>query len=459
MQLKNELKNKFKKLIIGSWLFLTVFVAVVDTEAASKIPILLTKQPSNKICFISKDGKYTYYQKRPTTLVLSSMYKLIDVLTGPPEATFNLFATPARKKIAIEMMPFQYHNISSTSLNYLYVMDFGESVATPIEKGIHPTLHLDDKWISYYHPLKKAIFFQNIESLNNKKNTGEQAFKIQLKNPLNPYFIPEVVMYTEDLVLFTDINLEGVSALLLLNRSKQKLITLIKSKKAGTKIELCLNKTKLFVGQFPYPDVLGQSEIAMIDLDQTKDFSKMEMLYISDHADVGNIECQSEKDLLFFIQNQSDKEDLVLTKSELVAIDLKKKQVITISDLIHTTQVINMDGRLLIPYRGDFYVIKGDSNLNTDKLINIKIKHKNKETAKNYKLGISNIDQTVDTDMATDLAEVQTEDDGNLSSDTNILNNSNTTTPIATPISTLPKNKSSAVINPSLPATEKGNGK
>ncbi|MBF0361376.1 MAG: hypothetical protein HQK49_10205 [Oligoflexia bacterium] len=391
-----RLKNNFSFFIITTMLSTSLM-------AASQIPILITKQPSNKICFVSKDGKYTYYQKRPTTLVLAHMYSLNDVLTGPPEAVFNVYASSDRKKMVVEMVPYQYHNVNSMSLNYLYLMDFGGRSVTPLGNGISPKLHLDDTWISYYNSYKKVIYFQEIKNLDIKKQNQQQKFKIELKNFLNPYFVPQVIMFSEDLILFSDNNLEGVSALLLLNRNKQKLITLVKARRAGVKIEICLNKTKLFVGQFPYPDINAQSEIGMIDLNVTKDFTKMETLYRSDLADIGNIECQSEQGLLFFVQNQSDKSDVSVTRSELVALELKSKKIITITDLSYVSQVINMDSRLMVPFRGDFYVIKGDTNLNTDKLINTKIKGRNNNKSKNAKLGISSLEQT------SDVVEVQSE--------------------------------------------------
>ncbi|MBF0208812.1 MAG: hypothetical protein HQK53_18265, partial [Oligoflexia bacterium] len=220
---------------------------------SAKLPIWATKQSAAKLCFISQDGNYTYYQRRPSTLMLSSKYSTKAVLTAPTDGNFTLLASPSRKKIIIELDPFYFFS-NENSYSFLYVLDFGGTTPTAIGQGISPKMHLNDNWVSYYEPQKKTIHFQ---SLNMKEFSSK--FNISISSATNPYFVPEVIMYDEQNVLYTDLNNQGYSGIFLLVRNTKKNVLLYKNKGPGIKIEMCLNGSNLYIGKFAYPHIKGAS--------------------------------------------------------------------------------------------------------------------------------------------------------------------------------------------------------
>lgn len=367
------------------------------------LPVLATKQPASKICFISNDGLYTYFQRKPATLMLASRYTLKEVLSGPEDAFFTMKSSTAHKKMLIEMDPFFHLAQGITDDKFIYAVDFGSTITTVIGRGMNSQLHLNDSWASFYQMQTKNLSFQSLST-----PTAKSKFQIHINSSLNPYFIPQVVMYDDQSILFTDISSDGRQALFLLKRNTKEMVLLLKTKKPGMKIELCLNRNNLFVGQFGYPEVKNTgSEISFIDLAVGKDFSKLKSLYSSKQQnDIGNLECNVDSEFIYFIQNQSPIGNSLFSKSEAVSLSLKDKKIKTISDLGNVTQIINLDGRLIIPFQGEVYVAKGNNKVDNDSLKSI-----NATNFKNIK-DISNKDFST-KDLSKDSTKKNSNKDNN----------------------------------------------
>lgn len=70
----------------------------------------------------------------------------------------------------------------------------------------------------------------------------------------------------------------------------------------------------------------------------------------------------------YFVKTLSQDEKVGLKKTEVAEIELKSGKVKIRTDLSYVSHVLNMDGRILAPFRGEFYVLEGESNLATDQL-------------------------------------------------------------------------------------------
>jgi hypothetical protein len=71
---------------------------------------------------------------------------------------------------------------------------------------------------------------------------------------------------------------------------------------------------------------------------------------------------------IYFIKTLTQLRKINFKQTEAVKLDLKTTQLQTVSELGTVNQIIAMDGRVLIPYRGEFFVIEGAANLTDDRL-------------------------------------------------------------------------------------------
>ncbi|MDB9786608.1 hypothetical protein OAB57_00760 [Bacteriovoracaceae bacterium] len=309
----------------------------------------LTRQPSSKLRFISNENSLTFFQKQNGVLSVSNYLKLSDIYKGPPHTHYNIFATPYQKFFLVEIDPFFVNGFNIQSNKFIFKMNRTGNNFTPVTLGQSPKLHLEDTWISSYNMQNKTI------SLH-KSDLKTHLF-IAIKNSVNPYFIPEVIVYKDRDILYTDINQEGRSALILLNRQSKTLTPLLKTQSPGVKIEICLHDDQLYVGQFSIGDVTWGSSISTLNLEKTKDFKHLKELYRSKKADIGNLVCHLHPSKVFFVQNQTDVTDITLVKSEVVSVDLKSKKIETLSDARYGTRVVATSDKLLLDYNNKLYII------------------------------------------------------------------------------------------------------
>lgn len=337
-------------------MFILTFLGLSAFTADAKIvlPELLTKQAVNNIRFLSQDGRYTYYQKRSGSLLFSTNYKVQEMLKGEIGTDYTLFATPARKKIAIIQNP-NFHNFYSlrAKLN-IYLTNYGESSVREVGTGISPTLLLGDEWLSYYDPYTKILNFENTINTVLK-------FSIKLNNKINSYFIPKVVMSDENTVYYTDLNEDGVVGILEFKRNTSKSSIIFKAPSPMIKAEICLNKEHLYVGLFGIHFSKHGSTISRVPL-PIKDFSKREKIYSSEANDLGHLICDFDSDNLIFIKNNSLNGSPVY---DVVNLQIASKKISALTEQKTISNVLNMDGTLLTQEKGKYFIVKGDTDFKT----------------------------------------------------------------------------------------------
>ena len=332
------------------------FLAVANETGSQfvKEPLveMLAKQATNNIRFISNDGKLTYYQKRSGQLLLSSNYKVFEILKGSLSNHYTIIGTPARKKLVV-LQNNNYHTFySMRGLENIYIINFGQSFAREVGSGMAARLHNDDQWLSYYNPYNKIIYFEH---------TANTALKYQIKINArkNPYFVPQVVMYNEDQVAYTDMNEEGTIGLFLFKRSSGRSELKYKLTSPFSRLELCYTGNDLFIGEFGLPLTGPGSAIKKIKPLEFENFKNIETIYTSNLNDPGNMNCR-EKDFLYFSKNIGATNAKAIY--EIVQFDITEKKEKVLTYFKSVTQLIDMDGVFLINEKGKTFIVKGNSN-------------------------------------------------------------------------------------------------
>jgi hypothetical protein len=331
--------------------------SIYGIEARIVLPELLAKQAVNNIRFLSKDGKFTYYQKRSGSLIFSTNYKVQEVLKGEIGTSYTLFASSARKKIIILRNPNFNNFYSLRAKENIYIANYGENSPREIGAGLSPTLLLDDSWLSYYDPYTKILNFENTTN-------SALKFSIKLNNRLNPYFVPQVVMSDDNTVYYTDLSEAGIYGILEFKRNTAKSEIIYKAPNPMSKIEICLNQDQLILGVFGIHFSKAGSSISKLPL-PFKDISKRESIYTSDLNDLGHLVCDFDKENIAFIKNTGDKNT---PGHDIAGLNTTDKKLTFLSENKNISNIINMDGILLTQVKGKYYIAKGDvdyKNLDT----------------------------------------------------------------------------------------------
>jgi hypothetical protein len=331
-------------------IFLVIFFSFIPcNEAKIILPELLTKQAVTNIRYLSRDGKFTYYQKRSGSLLFSTNYKVQEVLKGKIGTDYSVFASFAHKKMVIVQNP-NLHNFYSlrAKLNIFFV-NYGDVVPHEVGLGIAPTLLLEDSWISYYDPYLKILNFQNTTNVALK-------FSIKLNNKINPYFIPHVVMSDENTVYYTDLNELGIVGVLEYKRNTSASTIVYKAPSPLMKAEICLHQGRFVLGTFGTRFSRLGSTISSAAL-PVQDFSKRENLYTSELNDLGHLVCDYDQNNIAFIKNTGN---INLPSYDIANLNTSNKVVSAMSELKTVTNIVNMDGILLTQDKGKYFVVKGD---------------------------------------------------------------------------------------------------
>ncbi len=329
------------------------------TFAKSKLPILATKQDIHNIRFISSDGKYTYYQRSSGDLILSSNYNIRSVLKGQKLTQYKVYGSKWRKKIIISVSGDYHYYYNIRQLNKLYQVEFGKNEAELLGMGTNPTLHLNDSWISYFNPYNRKIHFQNL-------GHKELQFEISLANKINHYFVPSVVMPDNKTVIYTDLDEKGLPGIMRFSINNKKFDLILKGKTHMAKIELCLDNNKLYVGHFGIGKRNQSSTIQVIDKITNITMKNSRKIYHSDLNDIGNIICSMADNNLYFVKSLKTSSGKI--NNEIVSIEPVSGKISILTDLKYASQVINIDGRLICPFRGQYYLVIGKNNMENDKI-------------------------------------------------------------------------------------------
>lgn len=341
-----ELKIKF---------FIFLFFISISIFPQQELPVLFAKLPSSYVRFISKDGTYTYYLTRSGSLMLSTNYQSHEVIKGVPGTNYLITSSPTRKILLFTMDQNYFDFMSQREANTIYKIGFGKKDAQKIGYGLDARLHLEDSWASYFNIQENSINFMNLSS-------DALKFKIIINNPVNPYFIPQVVMIDKDSAIYTDLSQKGVPAISIFKKSEKKSQILIKGTSPFEKIELCLKENYLVVGQFGFENSKKGSTIDLIPLKDLRESIKKN-IYQSAKNDIGNLVCDFEKDSIYFIKNFSSNLNQVY---EVVSLNINSKEEKKLTEILNATQILSMDDKLLLNAFGKTYVLAGRSNYQKD---------------------------------------------------------------------------------------------
>lgn len=349
-------------MLLRNKVFICLSFLISNIGLASALPELLTKQSLDNIRYISDDGKTTYFQKRSGSLHLTYLFNTYDILTLTANTQFTVHVSSFKKKVLVSANKTYLTNHTFFAEPDLYVGEFNSKIISPIGKGTKAKLHLLDSWISYYHPKTKEI---EIKEIGNDKN----SFTVKLKNKVNPYFSPEVIMTNEQTVVYTDLTPEGYTIAYKIDRRDGQIVALIRTNYPGMKIEMCLADKKIYWGQFSLGDTDHGSSIFLTEVDSLMKLNKQDLIYSSPRNDLGHIICETNNDKLYFISAINKESEINIKSTEATEFDLKTKVTNVLSQIGDATQLIRLDNRVLIPYRGKLLVVKGEANLKSDDLI------------------------------------------------------------------------------------------
>ncbi len=341
-------------LIISTFILSLLSTAILAIEN-SKLPLLTTKQDISNIRFISKDGKFTYYQRGSGDFLLSTNYKVEKLLEGSEGTQYEVIGSMTRKFLVVSQHE-KYHTFYGIRLvPKLYKVDFGGSTARELGAGLWPMLHQGDSWMSAFDPNKRELIFINMQ-------TPTLQFSIKLYNGANPYFRPQVAMPSGNTIIYTDLNKEGIVGVLKFELSTKKITPLYKADAPDQKLELCYHSGYLFVGQFGKISSKMGSQISIMKADNL-DFGKRDIVYESNLNDIGNIVCDYDNTKIFFSKTAER------NSYDISSLEVSTKKITQVTDLGFATQALNLDGKLLVPTRAGYYVIFGEDNLaNIDRL-------------------------------------------------------------------------------------------
>src|SRR5690606_1963053 len=138
-----------------------------------------------------------------------------------------------------------------------------------------------------------------------------------------------------------------------------KITPVYQATKKATRLEMCLIGNDLYLGEFPFYDAKSGSSLYKIPLYQNKNYEKKEIIYSTTASDLGNLICTDEA--LYFIKTIKNNDELFSKTTEVAKLNLKDRKLETLTDLRRVLSIINMDGRILVPYMNKYFVLKGSS--------------------------------------------------------------------------------------------------
>lgn len=337
--------------------WISLFFMIMSLQAAP-LQKFLTKHSPETLRYISMDGRYAYVQKKPGVLGMVSSFRSVDFLSEANSNDFLVKSSNFRGRLAIESIPNAHTEMSLVKNHTIYVVDYGNTVTRPVGSGRNAKLHLRDEWITYYNIIDKVIHIQNLVT--------QKKYEIKLSKKANPFFIPDIVMVSAKTVAYTDINESGYAALVSYDLESLKSTVIYKSTQSATRLELCKSEDYLGLGEFPYDGVARGSKIQTIPISSSMNLASMTTIYSSIEQDIGNIICLPRS--IYFVKTMNHDKVMNHKITEAVKLDVKTENVEAKSELKTVAQLIEMDGRVMIPFRGDFLVIEGTANIGNETL-------------------------------------------------------------------------------------------
>lgn len=312
----------------------------------------MTKQDLANLRFISEDGRFTYYQMKSGKLYLSLNYKISEVLSYQEGTQYEILGSNTKEFLIVSAAPQFHQHLSPRKNKKLFIVKYGESEAEFLGDGSFPRFQLSSTWSSYYDSITGTLYFKNLVS-------PAISFFIELNNKKAKFFVPEAVMVTKDLILYTDVNNDGNQGLLLFDRNTRKPKLIHKLSSNSQRFELCEYKGKIYAGQFNLITDKKSSKIFKITKQGKDQNLKLESIYTSQKEDIGSLICNIEEDSIYFIKDYSEGTEMAF---DIAKLDVNTKKVERQTEMKKVFQFFQMDKKILIPYQGDYLVLKGESN-------------------------------------------------------------------------------------------------
>lgn len=338
-----------------AWISLLIFIT---SALAADLPRFLTKHSPDTLRYISMDGRYAYVQKKPGVLGMVSSFRSVDFMSEPTASDFLVKSSRFRQRLIIETISNTHQDMSLVKNHKISVVDYGNTLIRQVGNGKAARLHLRDEWVTYYDIQQRIVLVMNLVT--------QKKFEIKLSAKANPFFVPEVEMVSGSGVVYTDINEAGYAALVSYDLQSLKSNILYKSSQNGTKIELCQHEDYLAMGEFPYDGVGRGSKIQTLPIREVTNLAGFSTVYNSVDQDIGNMVCT--RDSIYFVKTFGVDPVLNHKVTDAVKLDLRTQTIAAKSDLKHVGQLIQMDGRVMIPLRGELFVLEGTANLGEDSL-------------------------------------------------------------------------------------------
>ena len=345
-------------LLENKLLFIALILSFSAHGQMKTPPVLKAKQALDNIRFISKDGKYTYYQRRSGDLQVFTNYDNKVVIEGEKLTQYSLSASESQKKIVILKDDSFHDQLSHLKSHEIYTIDFGGSAPKLHGKGQDPGLHQNDRFISYHSPTEKKIYI--VRTTDGKKTS------VPVLSASSDFFTPAREMPTPNDLIYTDVNDKGEEAVLIRSLIQSSAETIYKATRPGNKLEICMGENSLIIGEFPRGNSKGGTRILEVPLYMNKDYKKSKTLYQTQQADIGNMACLGDE--IYFIKTLALDPELNLKETEVARLGLKSQKVDVLTDLDKVTQIVAMDGMVLAPLRGKYFIIKGPKDLTDDSI-------------------------------------------------------------------------------------------
>ncbi len=309
---------------------------------AAPLTEFATKQDITNIRYLTKDGRYTYYQRRSGDLLLGTNFNVKEVIKGDIGTQYVVKGN-AQSKWLVALQLLHFHQSYDPRLSgKIFRIERGETTATELGEGMGIELQHGGQWVRFYDPHARVISFKNLDN-------PQIGFNIQSPKKLNPFFVPDSIMPDEQSVLYTDTNEKGEAALIRFERQEGKSKVLFKPGGVERRLELCHGFGKSYLGAFPYQQAQGASEIW--EVDKIKGLAKP--IYSSPLPDLGHMVCDHSEGVIYFSKGYEHGKSI---RHDIYALNTGDGSAKPISDLRYATQVINHDGFLLIPFQGKYYV-------------------------------------------------------------------------------------------------------
>jgi hypothetical protein len=344
--------------------WISLFILFTTSVMAADLPRFLTKHSPDTLRYISMDGRYAYVQKKPGVLGMVSSFRSTDFLSESNTNDFSVKSSRFKARLAIESIPNAFDEMSLIKNHKIYVVDYGNTQTREIGVGRGAKLHLRDEWMTFYDMFEKKIMIVNLVT--------QKKFEIKLSKKANPFFIPDVEMVSSRGVVYSDINEQGYSAMVSYDLQTLTSNVIYKSSQTATRIELCQHQGYLAVGEFPYDGVDRGSKISMIPLTDVTNLAGLQSIYTSIEQDIGNMVCLP--NWIYFVKTMNQDKQLNYRVTEAVKLELKTQNIEAKTSLKAVSQLLEMDGRVLIPFRGEFHVLEGQANIGEDSLKSVPTK-------------------------------------------------------------------------------------